>query len=88
MQMLAIRGANGATESGQLRRIRSAKLTSNVEVGLVALRVRSRAGFCREHLAAFKVPRVYEFRDGLPKSAVGKVLRRQLIAEERLPPGA
>jgi long-chain acyl-CoA synthetase len=43
--------------------------------------------FCRERLAAFKVPRVYEFRDALPKTAVGKVLRRQLIAEEK-PPGA
>jgi long-chain acyl-CoA synthetase len=38
--------------------------------------------FCRERLAAFKVPRVYEFRESLPKSAVGKVLRRLLIAEE------
>jgi long-chain acyl-CoA synthetase len=38
---------------------------------------------CREHLAAFKVPRLYEFRDSLPKSAVGKVLRRVLQDEER-----
>ncbi|MDQ6670897.1 MAG: long-chain fatty acid--CoA ligase [Chloroflexota bacterium] len=37
--------------------------------------------FCRERLAAFKVPRVYEFRQSLPRSAVGKVLRRLLIAE-------
>ena len=34
--------------------------------------------FCREHLAAYKVPRVIEFRDELPKSMVGKVLRREL----------
>jgi long-chain acyl-CoA synthetase len=34
--------------------------------------------FCRANLAAFKVPRIYEFRDELPKSAVGKVLRREL----------
>jgi long-chain acyl-CoA synthetase len=39
--------------------------------------------FCRERLAAFKIPRQYEFRDALPKTAVGKVLRRQLIAEEK-----
>jgi long-chain acyl-CoA synthetase len=38
---------------------------------------------CREHLAAFKVPRFYEFREALPKSAVGKVLRRVLQEEER-----
>ncbi len=37
--------------------------------------------FCRERLAAFKVPRAYAFRDSLPKSAVGKVLRRLLVAE-------
>jgi long-chain acyl-CoA synthetase len=41
--------------------------------------------FCRERLAAFKVPRLYEFRATLPKSAVGKVLRRQLVAEEKAP---
>jgi long-chain acyl-CoA synthetase len=41
--------------------------------------------FCRERLAAYKVPRVYEFRESLPKSAVGKVLRRLLIAEESAP---
>jgi long-chain acyl-CoA synthetase len=36
------------------------------------------AGFCRERLAAYKVPRVVEFRDSLPKSGVGKYLRREL----------
>ncbi|MDI3340631.1 MAG: long-chain fatty acid--CoA ligase [Sphaerobacter sp.] len=39
--------------------------------------------FCRERLAAYKVPRLYEFREALPKSAVGKVLRRMLVEEER-----
>ena len=34
--------------------------------------------FCKEHLANFKVPRIVEFRDELPKSAVGKILRRKL----------
>ncbi len=42
--------------------------------------------FCRERLAAFKVPRIYEYRAALPKSAVGKVLRRLLLAEETRPP--
>src|SRR5690625_2949733 len=37
--------------------------------------------YCRKHLAAFKVPRIYEFRNELPKTIVGKVLKRQLIQE-------
>ncbi len=34
--------------------------------------------FCKKSLTAYKVPRLYEFRDDLPKSNVGKVLRREL----------
>lgn len=34
--------------------------------------------WCREHLTAYKRPRVIEFRDELPKSNVGKILRRAL----------
>lgn len=39
--------------------------------------------YCRENLAAYKVPRIYEFRDELPKTAVGKILRRSLVDEEK-----
>lgn len=39
--------------------------------------------FCRKHLAPYKVPKLYEFRTELPKTAVGKILRRQLIDEEK-----
>ncbi|HZU12395.1 MAG TPA: long-chain fatty acid--CoA ligase [Chloroflexota bacterium] len=39
------------------------------------------AGWCRDELAAFKVPRVIEFRDDLPRSLIGKVLRRSLREE-------
>ncbi|HLR52308.1 MAG TPA: long-chain-fatty-acid--CoA ligase [Candidatus Avamphibacillus sp.] len=39
--------------------------------------------YCRNNLAAFKVPRAYEFRDELPKTTVGKILRRQLVDEEK-----
>ena len=38
--------------------------------------------FCREKLAPYKVPKIVEFRESLPQSAVGKVLRRELRAEE------
>ena len=34
--------------------------------------------FCRERLAAYKTPKIVEFIDELPKSNVGKVLRRTL----------
>jgi long-chain acyl-CoA synthetase len=38
--------------------------------------------FCKEKLAAYKVPKSVEFRDSLPKSAIGKVLRKILRTEE------
>lgn len=38
--------------------------------------------WCRERLAAYKVPHIYEFRDSLPKTLAGKVLRRKLIEED------
>jgi long-chain acyl-CoA synthetase len=38
--------------------------------------------FCKEHLAPYKVPTEVEFRTELPKSQVGKVLRRMLVEEE------
>jgi len=37
--------------------------------------------WCKENMAAYKVPRLVEFRDELPKSNVGKVLRRELRDE-------
>jgi long-chain acyl-CoA synthetase len=37
--------------------------------------------FCRERLTAYKVPKLVEFRKDLPKSAVGKVLRKILREE-------
>ncbi len=38
--------------------------------------------FCKEKLAGYKVPKLYEFREELPKSLIGKVLRRVLREEE------
>jgi long-chain acyl-CoA synthetase len=39
--------------------------------------------WCRERLAPYKVPQYVEFRDMLPKSKVGKLLRREMRDEER-----
>jgi long-chain acyl-CoA synthetase len=39
--------------------------------------------YCRRKLAPYKVPKHIEFREGLPKSMVGKVLRRLLAQEEK-----
>jgi long-chain acyl-CoA synthetase len=39
--------------------------------------------YCRQHLTGYKTPRQVEFRDTLPKTNVGKVLRRELRSEDR-----
>jgi long-chain acyl-CoA synthetase len=39
--------------------------------------------YCREHMAPYKVPVTIEFRQTLPKSLIGKVLRRVLAEEQR-----
>jgi long-chain acyl-CoA synthetase len=44
--------------------------------------------YCRENLAPYKVPKAYEFLESLPKSSVGKVLRRELRDREMLERGS
>ena len=39
--------------------------------------------FCKEHLAPYKVPRYIEFRTELPKTTVGKILRRELVRQHK-----
>jgi long-chain acyl-CoA synthetase len=46
------------------------KDTTLTEAALIA--------YCRQHLTGYKIPRRIEFRDTLPKTNVGKVLRREL----------
>ncbi len=48
-------------------------VSSNAELSAEAL-----TAFCREQLTGYKIPRAIEFRDELPKSNVGKILRREL----------
>ena len=61
------------------RAVRRAAPGESIEVtGHAAdLHVHLRA-WCRERLAPYKVPAMVEFRSELPKSMVGKVLRRML----------
>jgi long-chain acyl-CoA synthetase len=50
-----------------------------------ALTVEQVIAHCREHLTAYKVPKIVEFFDELPKTNVGKILRRSL-KETEVPP--
>ena len=38
--------------------------------------------FCKQELTAYKVPRIIVFRTSLPKSLIGKVIRRKLLITE------
>jgi long-chain acyl-CoA synthetase len=39
--------------------------------------------WCKERLAPYKVPTHYEFRAELPKTTVGKILRRELVRQHK-----
>jgi long-chain acyl-CoA synthetase len=41
--------------------------------------------YCRQKLAAYKVPKHIQFMESLPKSLIGKTLRRELVAMEKIP---
>ncbi len=49
----------------------------------VRLEVSELMDYCREHLAKYEVPREIEFREALPKTLVGKVLKRELRASSQ-----
>jgi len=53
-------------------RVPAAELT---EAGLVA--------WCKQTMAAYKYPRIVEFRDSLPMTATGKILKRELARQAR-----
>ena len=42
--------------------------------------------YCRKNLTKYKIPRIIEFREELPKTNVGKILRRKLREESESPP--
>jgi long-chain acyl-CoA synthetase len=43
---------------------------------------------CRKHLTGYKIPRQVEFHDELPKTAIGKVLRRALVEKSSATQGS
>lgn len=45
----------------------------------VPLEVQSLREFCRQQLASYKIPSLFEFRDALPRDTMGKQLRRELV---------
>lgn len=69
--MVAVGGIPDATK-GELAKayvvLKAGKSTSTAEL----------EAHCRDRLAAYKVPRVFQFVVDLPKTSTGKVLRRQL----------
>jgi long-chain acyl-CoA synthetase len=50
-----------------------------------SLTPQSLRAWCKENMSAYKVPRKIEFRQSLPKSNVGKILRRELRDEKSEP---
>jgi long-chain acyl-CoA synthetase len=49
--------------------------------GAIELR-RELVRLCGEKLAQYKIPRIVEFRDVIPRSAIGKILRGKLVADQ------
>ncbi|MEP6895134.1 MAG: AMP-dependent synthetase, partial [Chloroflexota bacterium] len=47
------------------------------------LTVEELKAYCKERLAPYKVPTHFEFRDELPKTTVGKILRRELVRQHK-----
>lgn len=68
------------------------KSTESVKVFVVkkedSLTAEELIAYCKREMTAYKVPRQVEFRDELPKSNVGKILRRVLKEEEQRTAGS
>jgi long-chain acyl-CoA synthetase len=60
-------------------KVQGEELVKAVVVPSDELDDRELIGFCQQRLANFKVPQVVEFREEIPKSPLGKILRKYLI---------
>jgi long-chain acyl-CoA synthetase len=67
--------AVGVSDDSSGEAVKLFVVTSNPELDVESLQ-----GFCRKRLTAYKVPRSVEFRQHLPRTNVGKMLRRELLA--------
>jgi long-chain acyl-CoA synthetase len=72
--------AVGIEDEAVGERIKAIVILKEDAMGVTGSELRA---WCRERLAAYKVPQYIEFRDMLPKSKVGKLLRREIRDEER-----
>ena len=57
-------------------------LRNQIRAKLRALSEDEIRAHCKAHLTGYKIPKTVEFRDELPKSNVGKILRKDLRAED------
>ena len=64
-------GVKGAVEGEEI--VKAAVVATN------GCEQRELIAFCRQRLANFKVPQIVEFRDEIPKSPLGKILRKYLV---------
>ena len=69
--------AVGVPDEGAGEAIKLFVVSKNSELDAETLRK-----WCKKELTGYKVPKYVEFRDELPKTNVGKVLRRQLRDQE------
>ena len=54
-----------------------------LKAGALPPAVEELRAFCRDKLARYKIPHFFAFVDRLPRNALGKVLKRELIAQHR-----
>ncbi len=70
--------AIGVSDAGSGEAVKLFVVVSDAAVDAEVIRA-----FCRENLTGYKVPKFIEFSDELPKSNVGKILRRELKEREK-----
>jgi long-chain acyl-CoA synthetase len=68
------------TETGEM--VKAVLVAESGSKELTQLEIKE---FCKEQLAPYKIPKIIEYRDELPRSPVGKVLRKLLRTDVSVP---